>query len=262
MNFPVHLVVFAFLVPLFTTSPLFANDSDIGALFAKRGVEGTMILSSLDGSIEYVYNRQRSEKRYLPASTFKILHSLIALDEKVLAHEYETIEWDGKDKGWSRWNNDQSLSTALPDSCVWFYQEITHHLTNSRYLSHLQKSQYGNAKTGPDLSTFWLDGELAISAREQIEFLKKLYTHELPYLDDHISLVQKLLLVDSQAGHTVRAKTGWAMRIEDQHGWYVGYVEKEDEVWFFALNIDINSKDDGRYRKEIAYEALRLKDIL
>ncbi len=64
------------------------------------------------------------KKRFLPASTFKIPNTLIALEEGVIQNEKDIIEWDGEDKGWSQWNKDQSLETAFPLSCIWFYQEL------------------------------------------------------------------------------------------------------------------------------------------
>lgn len=258
---PVLIVTHAIICCLFA-SHLYANDHEIESLFIKNKIEGSIIISSLDGSKEFVHNRNRSEKRFLPASTFKIINSLIALQENAISDENETITWDGEDKGWSPWNKDQTLSTALPESCVWFYQELAKRVGNNAYLSHLQDIHYGNEKTGPELTTFWLNGELAISSREQIDFLKKLYKKELPYSEKHIRLIEKLLLVESRPGVTIRAKTGWAMRITNQHGWYIGYVEKEDETWFFATNIQIDSKLDAKYRKEITQQALKLKNIL
>ncbi len=137
-----------------------AEDHRLAKLFTERNVKGTMIISSLDSKIEFVYNKERAEKRFLPASTFKIPNTLIALDENAIANGMETIKWDGKDKGWRPWNKDQTIETAFPLSCVWFYQELAKRVGNLKYLSHLKKINYGNKKTGPELTTFWLDGDL------------------------------------------------------------------------------------------------------
>ena len=71
-----------------------------------------------------------------------------------------------------------------------------------------------------------------------------------------------MMIVEKKAHYILRAKTGWAMRIKNQHGWYVGYVETENDIWFFALNLDIKNKNDAAYRKEITMEALKIKAIL
>lgn len=239
-----------------------AEDSGLAKLFSERNVKGTIIISSLDGKTEYLYNKARSEKQFLPASTFKIPNTLIALDERAVLNEKEIIKWDGKDKGWDPWNKDQSLETAFPISCVWFYQELAKRTGNINYLSHLDRLNYGNKKTGLEVTTFWLEGDLQISAREQIEFLKKLYKEELPYKKSYIQLLKNLLIVDKNSQYTISAKTGWAMRIKNQHGWYVGYVETDQKVWFFATNLDIGKKSDSIYRKEITMEALKIKGII
>lgn len=237
-------------------------DPGLAKLFSNRNVNGTIIISSLDGKAQYLFNEKRSKKRLLPASTFKIPNTLIALDEGVIADEKEVIGWDGKDRGWSEWNKDQSLETAFPVSCVWFYQELARRVGNDRYLSHFKRLGYGNGRTGPEVTTFWLNGDLKISAEEQIAFLKKLYKEELPYKKQHIQLLKKIMMVEETPDYTVRAKTGWAMRIKHQHGWYVGYVEAKGQVWFFAMNIDIREKSDAVFRKEITMAALKLKGII
>lgn len=239
-----------------------AEEAGLAKLFSERNVEGTIIISSLDGRTEYLYNKVRSEKRCLPASTFKIPNTMIALEEGAIANEKEIIRWDGEDKGWSSWNKDQSIETAFPVSCVWFYQELARRVGNSKYLSHLEKLQYGNNMTGSDVTTFWLEGDLEISAREQIVFLKKLYKDRLPYKNEHIKIVKKIMIVDETPQYVIRAKTGWAMRIKPQIGWYVGYVETSEQVWFFATNVDIEKKSDAAYRKEITMDALKLEGII
>ena len=239
-----------------------AEDTDLAKLFQERDVVGTIVISSLDGKTTYIHNLPRAEERFLPASTFKIPNTLIALEEGVIADEKEIIKWDGKDKGWKEWNTDQSFETAFPLSCVWFYQELAKRVGNERYLQHLHRIHYGNEQTGKEVTTFWLEGDLRISATEQIDFLKRVYTGELPYTQPHIALLKQLMIVEKTPQYTVRAKTGWTMRVTPQIGWYVGYVEVKGDPWFFATNIDIIKKGDEKFRQEISIEALRAKGIL
>ena len=253
--------LFAAATILFVSAVCRAED-DLAKLFAEKGVEGTIIISRLDGKLEYVYNPLRSGTRFLPASTFKIPNTLIALEEGVIKDEKEIIKWDGKDKGLDAWNRDQSLETAFPLSCVWFYQELAKRIGNERYSTHLRKMSYGNEKAGPEVTTFWLAGDVKISPKEQIEFLKRLYAESLPYRKDHIAIVKKLMIVEENPRFTIRAKTGWTMRVDPQQGWYVGYVETKGQVWFFATNLEIRKKGDERFRQEITMEALKVKGIL
>ena len=116
--------VFALFLLFLTISAANAEDSELAKLFSERNIKGTIIISSLDGKTEYLYNKERAEKRFLPASTFKIPNTLIALGEEAISNEREVIKWDGKNREWSAWNKDQTLETAFPISCVWFYQEV------------------------------------------------------------------------------------------------------------------------------------------
>jgi len=240
----------------------YAEDADLAALFQERNVVGTLVISSLDENTIYIHNLPRAEERFLPASTFKIPNTLIALEEGVVANEKEVIAWDGQDKGWKEWNKDQSLETAFPLSCVWFYQELAKRIGNERYIQHLQRIHYGNQQTGAEVTTFWLEGDLRISALEQIEFLKKVHAEELPYTPSHIALLKQLMIVEETLDYVIRAKTGWTSRVTPQIGWYVGYVETKGTVWFFAVNLEIAKKGDEKFRQEIIMEALRVKGIL
>ena len=244
--------------------PVFAAGDDIGIseLYKKHGIEGTLVIASLDGTVEYIHNSVRAERRYLPASTFKIPNTLIALEEEVIKDDKEVIKWDGSDKGWSSWNKDQTLNTAFSVSCVWCYQGFAKHIGNERYLQYLNDLAYGNQKTGKGVTTFWLEGELGISAKEQIDFLRKIYLEDLPFKSKNFTLLKKIMLVEENPTYSLRAKTGWANRIKTQHGWYVGYIETNGKTWLFANNMQIKSKSDLVFRKQLVIEALKLKKII
>ena len=234
-----------------------AEDNDLTNIFDKSKLNGTIVISALNDDVQYIYNKQRAVKGYIPASTFKIINTLIALEEKVIKDENEIIKWDGKVRSYSSWNKDQTLQSAISVSCIWCYQEFAKEIGNDKYLTYLKNINYGNHKTGSKVTTFWLDGDIKISAIEQIEFLKKLYKNELPFEQRYIDITKKILTVEKTENYIIKAKTGFSGKI----GWYVGYVETKNGVWFFALNADV-TKDTLKYRKQIVMEALRSKNII
>jgi beta-lactamase class D len=252
------ILILTFCIPVSS----YAEDSDLAKLFQERGIKGTMIISSLDGKTSYIHNAVRSRERFIPASTFKILNTLIALEEGAIKNEKEIIKWDGKDKGFAAWNKDQSLETAFPSSCVWFYQELARRVGKGKYESYLRKMNYGNGETGPDVSAFWLEGNLKISAVEQIAFLKKVYNKEYAFRPSSYELLRRLMVVEKTPAYTIRAKTGWTQRVSPQVGWFVGYVESGDKVWFFTTNIEITKPEESRLRQEVTIEALKLRGII
>jgi len=92
--------------------------------------------------------------------------------------------------------------------------------------------------------------------------LKKVYAETLPCGKDSLDRLKKIMIVQEEPDFTIRAKTGWALRVTPQQGWYVGYVEKGSDVWFFATNLEIVKREDAAFRREISMEALRSKGII
>lgn len=158
----------------------FAYANKIEEIFKEYNIEGTIVIKALNKNIQYIYNEQRAKKALLPASTFKIPNSLIILNEKLLKDENEIIKWDNKKRFLEVWNKDQTLKTAFKYSCVWCYQKYSKEISIDKYKYYLKQFNYGNKKVGNSSYNFWLQGDIKISALEQIEFLKNLYLENLP----------------------------------------------------------------------------------
>lgn len=254
------LKTFYFLLSFVCT--LYAEDASIAQLFDNEKVKGTMLIESLDGTERYVYNDKRAHMPLLPASNFKIPHTLIALEEGVVSAN-SVIVWDKVERSVRAWNQDQDLASAFKSSCVWCYQFFARHIGIEKYNVYLQKLHYGNERTGMDVERFWLDGDLRISAYEQIVFLKKVYYNDLPFRQEHIDFLKAIMVDEQEKNYTIRAKTGWAVPKEgEHHGWYVGYVQSSKGVYFFATNLITPSADVLPLRKRLTLEALKSKGIL
>lgn len=239
------------------TAVLSANDVEIEEIFEKYNLDGTLVITSLNNDVNYTYNDKRAHKRFTPASTFKIPHTLIVLHEKVVNSENDIIKWDKVERAYDVWNQDQTLKSAFLVSCVWCYQNFTTQLSKEKYLAYLKRFNYGNATIGTKLNEFWLDESLKISAYEQIEFLKKIYHNSL--LEDEKShlIVKNILIEQKHDNYTLRAKTGWSGAI----GWYVGYITTQEKTFFFAMNANIK-KEQLPLRKELVLTALKAKKII
>ena len=117
----------------------------------------------------------RARTGYLPGSTFKIPHALIALETGVVADvDKEVIRWDGVVREIEEWNRDHTLRTAMRYSVVPVFQQIANRIGAERMKQFVDAFDYGNRDIGGALDRFWLDGALRISALEQIEFLQAL----------------------------------------------------------------------------------------
>lgn len=240
----------------------YANDADMARLFEKAHMQGTMLIESLDGTTRYVYNEERAKTPLIPASTFKIPNTLIALQEGVVNAD-TIIKWDGTLYSMTSWNQDQTLRSAFKNSCLWCYQKFAKEIGVEKYRAYLQKLAYGNAHVGNDVARFWLDGSLRISVYEQIAFLKKLYANALPFDQANIDLLKSIMVDEQTSTYTVFAKTGWAVpKDAEHHGWYVGYVQSPKGVYFFATNLILPTEEGVPLRKTLTLEALKTKGIL
>lgn len=255
-------MVLKMLLTLGLVCSLYAEDANITRLFEDENITGTMLIESLDGTEHYVYNDERAKTPLLPASTFKIPNTLIALQEGVINAD-SVIVWDHVERSVRAWNQDQSLQSAFKSSCVWCYQLFARTIGLEKYNEYLHKLHYGNEKTSKDVERFWLDGELRISAYEQVAFLKKLYKNDLPFQQEYLDLLKHMMIDEQGVHYTIRAKTGWATpENAEHHGWYVGYVESPKGVYFFATNLRIESSDELPLRKLMTVQALKNKKIV
>lgn len=238
-----------------------AEDAELAKLFASRGITGTVVIQSLDGKKTFIHDDRRAHRRLSPASTFKIPNTLIAIDEKAIA-DGELFKWDGQPKEFPDWNRDHTLESAFKTSCIWCYQEIARRIGAKIYADMLHRCGYGELTRPFDTTNFWLDGALKISAVEQVEFLKQVYLHTLPFSAKAYDTLRKIMVTEETLTYSLRTKTGWSTRILPQTGWYVGYVEKPGAVWLFAMNIELRNDKDLALRQQITREALRTKGIM
>lgn len=234
-----------------------------GKLFEQAKVNGTIaVIDERDGA-HWVYDSKRANKRYGPASTFKIPHALFALDAGLVAGEFHVFAWDGTKHSIPTWNQDQTLRSSMRHSTVWVYRGLARQLGADKERAYVQKIAYGNQDTSGQTDMFWLNGTLTISAKEQLVLLRKLYRNQLPFSKAHQLMVKDMMINEAGSDWVLRAKTGWNS-VEDPYlGWYVGWVEKGDDAVFFALNIDMpDGKKDAPKRKSIARAALTSLGVL
>ena len=243
-------------------SPSCAEDPDLASVFDRFNAEGTIVISSLDGQKTFVHNEVRAKMELLPASTFKIPNTLIALEHGAVGNGTEIIKWDGQIRGMDVWNRDQSIETAFPVSCVWFYQELAKRVGLNTYQDYLQQINYGNGKVGPELTTFWLEGDLRISAYQHVNFLRKLVLRQFAFKETSYDLLKRIMVIERADSYTISGKTGWATKTDSPVGWIVGYVDAKNGTWLFATNIVMTKIEEAPKRLQITHEALKAKGII
>ena len=242
--------------------PASAEEVDIRHLVQKNqsAIETTTILVKRlsDGRV-WVSNPERARQRFSPASTSKIPHTLIAL-ENGIADASTVFGWDGVLRPSRAWNQDQTLASAFRDSTVWVYQEIAGAAGQQVMSEGLLNLGYGNMNIGDkaQLTSYWLDDTLRISAREQTEFLSKLALETLPLSPSTYATAKDIMISDRMANWVIRSKTGWRHSKDSMDiGWFVGWVDCASEIYVFALNMDMPDTRSLAKRKSITYAILQ-----
>ena len=229
--------------------------ADLSGIF--QGYEGSFVLYDSAGKTWEIYNPSGAQKRTAPESTYKIYAALHGLEEGVISPEDSYIAWDGSSCPFPEWERDQNLTSAMQNSVNWYFQNIDCKMGIRSVRAFLRKLHYGNETVGNDLKYYWMDQSLKISPIEQVELLRKLHGHQLPFSEENIEAVEKTFcLAKSEAG-SLYGKTGTGQ--EDHvnvNGWFVGYLEMPGNVYYFAANILSGPDASGSRAAEITAEAL------
>lgn len=238
---------------------------NIQAFYDSLGVEGCLVIYDEIGRTYYTHNVFDNYQAVIPASTFKIVNTLIALDLGIVKDEYSKLAWDSVVRDNPSWNMDQDLQSAYRNSTVWYCQELARRIGEKNMNSYLKRMSYGNMTISGGIDRFWLDGGLRISPMQQVDFLSRLHAEKLGLNKNTYPIAKKIMLADSQSAYQVYAKTGWGEVNNRNYGWYVGYVETKDKVLYFAHCIQSEGTAPIHFktaRKDLVYLALKQIKII
>ena len=259
----IFCAVWAILPAASTTAAGWEENSKIGDFFKAAGVNGAFVLYDVSANLYIGQNRARAEKRYVPASTFKIPHALIGLDVGVIQHVDDLLPYRGDPHPFIQaWAKDMGLREAIRLSNVPIFQELARRIGLERMRKNVSRLDYGNNDIGITVDNFWLNGPLEISAVEQARFLARLAQESLPFPRAFQKSVREIILLARGENWKLYGKTGWQNAPGPGVGWWVGWVEKDGQIYAFALNLDIQKASDGDKRLELGQTILKALGIL
>lgn len=238
------------------------DSPEVAKLFEHAGLRGTFVLYDAAANRFTGYQQVRAETRYIPASTFKIPNSVIGLAVGSVRSVDEVLPYGGKPQRFKEWEQDMGLRTAIRVSNVPVYQELARRTGLERMRESVAKLGYGNAQVGDVVDTFWLVGPLQISAVEQAEFLCRLAQDRLPVPKTAMAPVREIAQLERGDNWTLAGKTGWADTYDPDIGWWVGWVQKGERCYGFALNVDMPMEGDAAKRIGLGKESLRVLGVL
>ena len=193
-----------------------------------------------------------------PDSTYKIYDALMALESGIITPDSSSMTWDGTEYGFDAWNSDQDLTTAMQNSVNWYFQSLDRQAGRDTVADFYDRIGYGNRDTSGDIGSYWMESTLKISPVEQVELLTELYYNEFGFSQKNTDAVKDSLKLSSGQTGTLSGKTGTGMVDgKNVNGWFVGYVEQAENVYFFAVNIQGEEGATGSAASNLALSVLR-----
>jgi beta-lactamase class D len=104
--------------------------------------------------------KRANSMRLSPASTFKIVNSIIAIEENIIKDQYEIIKVGWKKEFFCVLESGPEFKDSVSKVLVFgFIREIAKSIGNSNYLKYLERSlMYGNHLVGRASSDFLARG--------------------------------------------------------------------------------------------------------
>ncbi len=261
------------------------KEADVAESFDGR--DGSFVLYDMETDEYYIYNKEKSEKRISPASTFKIYSGLFALEKGLITPESSTQQWDGSAQPFSAWMQDHTLTSAMQDSVNWYFQNLDRQMGLASLASDYSRIGYGNCDLSSGVESYWSDS-LAISPLEQVRLLSGLLRNQWDFAPENVQAIKNALLLseDSVSGGRLYGKTGTigssgetssgsskttgngtsagsdktangisADGSGQQMGWLVGFLETSETTYCFAVNLQ-GEGCDGSTAADVALQSL------
>jgi beta-lactamase class D len=252
-------IAFHFVVPGYAQEAL-------STTFRKYGIEGSVTVYDYKNR-KWLYSDAADAKVAMqPASTFKIINLLIALETGAIKDEREIIPWPGKTDttlyGYRpEIYKDLSVKEAFEVSAGWAFIEIAKRIKRPVYLNYLKQSGYGNLDLSEKGEDFWNFGPMKINPENQIKFLVKLCEGRTPFSKRNTEILKNVMVTEKKGDDILRSKTGWTRTEVKDIGWWVGYVVHKDRPYFFATRLTQalgkQNANFSKWRKEITREILK-----
>ena len=241
------------------------------------GSKGCFLLYNLKTHFfEKEIGAENCREQLVACSTFKVPLAVMAFDAGLLRDENQVLKWDGKKGFLESHDRDHNAKTWIRDSVVWFSQRLTPKLGLKKTIQYLKDFHYGNADLRGGLTEAWLvspgktnDPALKVSAYEQVEFMKSLWTDALPVSKDAMKRVREITFLEkSPRGFLLSGKTG-SNFFDENHGqdqrrglgWFVSHLERGSQEYIVVTRFtDEELKPANQYGGPRAKQIT--KDIL
>lgn len=242
-----------------------------------EGFNGTAVFYNPAEEKYTVYNKDLSEKRSSPCSTFKIFSTYVGILTGNIDPQNSLRRWNGTQYWMDEWNRDIDLENAAKYSCVWYFRRVVNDIGPETMQKYIDEYKYGNKdisdwegtlntnESNPDLIGFWIESSLKISPKEQTQVLYQIFT-DLKQTDNHAveNEMKRVFLVyeDTAKKLKIYGKTGFGVvNGENADAWFVGMYELDGKTNYFAVRLEDPKKPESTSAKakEIALNIIKEK---
>jgi beta-lactamase class D len=227
------------LLPAWAGPPAVVEPDELWSAGDAAWLEGREVVfyaEDLATGQRYAYQRKKINERHAPFSSFKIPNLLIALETGVAGGLDHPVSFNPARRPpqsyWpADWAQDQTLETAFRRSTAWYFQDLSLLISSQTYRGYLGHFGYGNQEVAEGSDSFWLDGTLKVSAKEQASFLRRLLIGQLEVSPRNIDLLAQVSAVKTSGDMVLHGKTGAGPRKSGDFdgpfdGWFVGWLER------------------------------------
>ncbi|WP_289139360.1 BlaR1 family beta-lactam sensor/signal transducer [uncultured Brevibacillus sp.] len=233
---------------------------DLSSYF--EGYDGSFVLYDMKADHFQIYNKKNSELRVSPDSTYKIYIGLFALETGIITKDDSALAWNGEVYPYAAWNKNQNVKSAMASSVTWYFEELEQRMNQKSIQTYLKQLGYGNENLSGDIGQYWQESTLKISPVEQVLLLKSLYTNQLEFHEKNIQAIKETIRLEEKDGAILSGKTGTgSVNDKTVNGWFIGYVEKKGNTYFFATNIQNEDHSYGSKAAQITLSILKKKGI-
>lgn len=236
------------------------------------GLNGAAVLYDVSASRYLLYNPELADTRRSPCSTFKIISSMLALENGMIDPEDSTHTWSGEVFWNESWNQDIAFPEAFRASCVWYFREIIDEMGPEMVQAGLDELAYGNCdisdwegrmntnNNNRALTGFWVESSLAISPKEQTEVMERIFGKDSVCSEETRNVLKQVMLVTEPEetivpmyGKTGMGKAGGVV----VDAWFTGFAECAQGNVYYCVYL--GQTDDGDVSSAAAREiAIRI----
>ena len=236
-----HTILLLCAMTMVLTSCRTAQQSLSEAKDAFGELDGALVFVDCSSGRVRTYRLDAANTRFPPCSTFKIVNSLIGIEEGLVTSPQQSFyQWDGVERTIPTWNRDLSFQEAFQASSVPAFQNLARQIGAERMQGWIDKIGYGNRDISAGIDVFWLPAKgrktIMISPIEQAELMRRVIAADVPFSAASLATLKELMFIKKTDRGTLYAKTGSGTDDEGAFvlGWFLGYTESKGKTYAFA----------------------------